>query len=68
MSIFANVQFLIKQLQATITSDCNIWDSIAIIVALDSLYNNFDITNKSILKQDDKKIDKTQKILASAKV
>lgn len=35
MSVFANVKFLIKQLQAAIIPIHNIWDSIAIVVVLD---------------------------------
>ena len=36
MSIFADVRFLIKQLQAAITLEQDIWDSIAIVVAFNS--------------------------------
>lgn len=66
MSIFADVRFLIKRLRAAITPNRDIWDSIAIVVALDSLHDNFETTTTSILERGDKTIDEIQQILASA--
>lgn len=60
ISIFADVQFLIKQLQAAITSNQDIWDSIAIVIALDFLNNNFETTTASMLEQRDKTINEIQ--------
>lgn len=41
MSIFADVRFLIKQLRDDITPGRDIWNSITIVVALNSLHDNF---------------------------
>lgn len=67
MSIFADVQFLIKRLQVAITPNRDIWDSIAIAVALNSLYNDFKLTTTTMLERGNKMIDEIQQILASAK-
>lgn len=64
MSVFADVRFLIKQLRAAITPDRDIWDSIAIVVALGSLHDDFEATTASILKCGDKIIKEIQQILA----
>lgn len=66
MSRFADVQFLVKRLQAAITPNRDIWDGISIAVTLDSLHNDFDIITESMLEWGDKSIDKMQQILASA--
>ena len=47
--MFANISFLIKKLQAAITPTRNIWNSIDIVVAFDSLHNNFEAITASIL-------------------
>lgn len=49
MSIFADIRFLIKRLRAAITPNRAIWDSIAIVVALDSLHDDFKTTTTSML-------------------
>ena len=66
MSRFADVQFLMKCLRSAITPNRDIWDSIAIVVTLDSLHDNFETTTTSMLEQGNKTIDKIQQILASA--
>lgn len=43
----------------------DLWDIIAIVIALDLLYNNFDTMTASLLETGDKSIDKTQNILES---
>lgn len=58
MSRFANVCFLVKWLQIVFSSNRNIWDSIAIVIAFDSLYNNFETTTTSMFKSGEKIIDK----------
>lgn len=65
MSIFADVRSIIKRLRAAITPDCDIWDSIAIVVALDPLHDDFEATTASMLERGDKSIEEIQKILAS---
>lgn len=67
MSIFTNIGFLIKQLQVTITSNYNIWDSIAIVMAFNLLYNNFKVIIASMLKYGDKIIKKILQILVLIK-
>lgn len=64
MSVFANVRFLIKRLRAAITPERDIWDSIAIVVALDSLHDDFEATTASMLERGDKTIEEIQQILA----
>lgn len=65
--IFAKVKYLYKHLQTTITLNCDLWDIIAIVIVLNSLHNNFDITIISLLETKDKSIDKIQSILQSKK-
>lgn len=67
MSRFADVRFLVKRLQAAITLNRDIWDSISIVAMLDSLHDDFDIITESMLERGDKSIDEMQQILASAK-
>ena len=57
MSIFADVQFLIKHLRVVIIPNRDIWDSIAIVVKLDYLHNNFETTTTNMLERNDKTID-----------
>lgn len=66
VSVFANVRFLVKRLRSAITPNRDIWDSITIVVALNSLHNNFETTTTSMLESGDKTIDEIQQILASA--
>lgn len=67
MQIFAEVKYLCKRLHITMTSDCNFWDIIAIVIALDILYNDFDIIITSLLQTSDKMINQIQSILQSKK-
>lgn len=66
MSIFADVRFLVKRLRSAITPNRDIWDSIAIVVALDSLHDDFETITTSMLERGDKTIEEIQQILASA--
>lgn len=66
MSIFTDVRFLIKRLQAAITPNQDIWDSIEIAVALNLLHNNFESITMTMLECDNKLIDEIQQILVSA--
>lgn len=66
-SVFVDVQFLCKRLRAAITPNKDIWDSIAIVVAIDSLRKDFDLVTAGLLGQGgDKAINKIQQILALA--
>lgn len=63
MSVFADVWMLTKQLKATLTPNRDIYNSIAIVIALDSIRKDFDTKTSSLLKTGDKTIDKIQQIL-----
>ena len=45
----------------------DLWETIAIVIALNSLHNNFDTTTASLLETREKTIDKIQIILQSKK-
>lgn len=57
MSIFVDQRFPLKKLHILIALDQNNWDSITIVVAFDSLYNNFSTITNNMLKRGDKIID-----------
>ena len=57
MQIFVEVRYLCKRLQIAMTPGQDLWDKIAIVIALDTLYNNFDTTTASLLKSGNKTID-----------
>lgn len=64
--MFTDIHFLVKWLQLAITPNQKIWDSIAIVIALNSLYNNFETTTTSMFESRDKTIVKIQQILVTA--
>lgn len=68
MSIFVDVCFLIKRLQVVITLDWDIWNSIAIVVLLNTLCDDFKLIFTSMLDRKNKIIDKIQLILTFAEV
>lgn len=47
------------------TPGWNLWDRIAIVIALNSLHKDFDTTTASLIETDDKMIDEIQSILQS---
>ncbi len=57
IQIFAKVKYLCKCFCSAMTPGRDFWDTIAIVIALDSLYKNFDTTITSLLETDDKTID-----------
>ncbi len=65
MQIFAEVKYLCKRLRTTMTPNRDLWDIIAIVIALDSLHKDFDTTTASLLETGDKTIDQIQSILQS---
>ena len=65
LQIFAEVQYLCKRLRIAITSNRDLWDTIAIVIALDTLYEGFDMTTASLLEMVNKTIDEIQSILQS---
>lgn len=63
MQIFAEVQYFCKHFQTAMTPEQDLWDMIAIIIILNTLYNNFDTTIARLLETKVKLIDQIQSIL-----
>lgn len=57
MKIFTKVRYLYKGLHKAMTPGQDLWDTIAIIIALDTLYDNFEMTTVSLLKTANKTIN-----------
>lgn len=68
MWIFVKVKYFYKRLQTAITLRRHLWNTIAIVIALNSLHENFDTTIASFLETGDKTIDQIQSILQFKKV
>lgn len=64
MQIFAEVSYLCKYFWIAITPGQDFWDTIAIVIILDTLNNNFDTISTSLLKSGNNQI---QSILQSKK-
>ena len=62
MQIFAEVRYLYKRLCIAMTPGRDLWDTIAIVIALDTLYDDFETTTTSLLETGDKTIDQIQSI------
>ncbi len=65
MQIFTEVRYLCKRLRTAMTSGRDLWDTIAIVIALDTLHDGFDTTTASLLESGDKTIGQIQSILQS---
>ncbi len=65
MQIFTEMKYLCKRLYTVITPNQDLWDMIAIVIALDLLHKDFDTTTASLLETSDKIIDQIQSILQS---
>lgn len=65
MHIFAKVRYLCKRLRTATTPGRDLWDTIAIVIALDSLHDDFNTTTASLFDTGDKTIDQIQSILHS---
>lgn len=63
MQIFSEVRYLCKRLQTAMTPGRDLWDTIAIVIALDSLHDDYDTTTASLPETGDKTIDEIQSIL-----
>lgn len=63
MQIFAEVQYLCKRLWIAIISNRDLWDIIAIVIALNTLYKDFETMTVSFLETGNKIINKIQNIL-----
>lgn len=64
--VIADVRMLTKQLRAALTPGYNIYNSIAIVIALNSINKDFDTKTSSLLETGDKTINEIQEILCSA--
>ncbi len=63
MQIFAKVKYLYKRLRMAMTLNRDLWDTIAIMIALDLLHEDFDTTTASLLETGNKTIDQIQSLL-----
>ena len=63
--IFAKVKQLVQRLQSALTEQRTIWESITLVVAFDSLHDNFEMTTASLLYSGDKDLEEIQQIVAS---
>lgn len=67
-AIFAEVKHLVQQLQAAVIEHRTIWDSIIFVIALDSLYNDFEMTITPLLYLSNKDLEKIELIVTSTEV
>lgn len=58
MQIFAKIRYFCKQLQMAMIPNRNFGNIIAIVIAFDPLHQDFDTITASLLKTDNKTIDK----------
>lgn len=59
-TIFAEVKQLVQRLQSAVTEQRTIWNSITLVVALDSLHDNFEMTTAPLLHFGDKDLEEIQ--------
>lgn len=57
MQIFAKMKYFYKRLQIVMMLGQNLWDTIAIVITLNSSYKDFDTTTANLLEEGDKPID-----------
>lgn len=55
--IFAEMKQLVQRLQSVITKQRTIWDNITLVVALDFLYDNFEMTTTPLLHSNNKGLE-----------
>lgn len=65
VEIFAEVQYLCKRLKAVMTKGRDPFETMAIVIALDTLYNDYDTTTASMLETGNKSIDEIFAIIKS---
>ena len=56
---------LVQRLQSAVTEHRTIWDSIILVVALDSLHDDFEMTTAPLLHSGDKDLEEIQQIVTS---
>ena len=64
-TIFAKVKQLVQRLQSAVTEQRTIWESITLVVALDSPHDNFEMTTAPLLYSGNKDLEEIQKIVMS---
>ena len=64
-TIFAEVKQLIQRLQSAVTEHRTIWDSITLVIALDLLHDDFEMTTAPLLHLGDKDLEEIQQIVTS---
>ena len=64
-TIFAEVKQLVQRLQSAVTEERTIWESITLVVALDSLHDDFEMTTAPLLHSGDKDLKEIQQIVTS---
>ena len=57
-----------QHLQSAVMEHCTIWDNIILVVALDSLHDNFEMTIAPLFHSNDKYLKEIQQIVTSTKV
>ena len=65
ITIIAEVKQLVQRLQSTVIKQRTIWESITLVVALDSLHDDFEMTTVPLLHSDDKDLEEIQQIVTS---
>ncbi len=65
VEIFAEVRYLCKRIKAAMTERRDLFNTIAIVIALDTWHNDFDTTIASMLETGDKSIDEIFTIIQS---
>ena len=58
---------LVQHFQSAVTEHRTIWDSITLVVALDSLYDDFEMTITPLLHSGNKDLEEIQEIVTSTK-
>lgn len=64
-TIFAEVKQLVQRLQSAVTELRKIWESITLVVALDSLHDDFEMTTAPLLHSGDKDLEEIPQIVTS---
>ena len=64
-TILAEVKQLVQRLQSAVTEHYTIWDSITLVIVLDSLQDDFEMTTAPLLHSGDKDLEEIQQIVTS---
>ena len=64
-TIFAKVKQLVQRLQSAVTEQRSIWESITLVVAVNLLHNDFEMTTAPLLYSGNKDLEEIQQIVPS---